>query len=101
MLEQQDQSDYMHIQYKKNVHFTRLLKADGRLREFNFRRLNGPSGEYIFTIDVSDDRGNRILFKMEKNGNSWEIRERQLPNWVLENEVKFHEIIEEESKAAE
>ena len=89
----------MHIQYKKNIHFTKLLKADGRLREFNFRRLTGQDGEFIFTIDVSDDRGNRILFRMSKQGNTWLITDenKNLPSWVLENETCFSEIIEEEA----
>ena len=77
------------------------MKADGRLREFNFRRLNGPNGDSIFTIDVSDDRGNRILFRMQKENNTWKIAEQQLPTWILENEGRFNEQIEEELRNAE
>ena len=92
----------MHTQFKKNIHVTRLMKADGRLREFNFRRLNGPNGDSIFTIDVSDDRGNRILFRMQKENNTWKIAEHQpLPTWILENEGRFNEQIEEELRNAE
>ncbi len=29
--------------------------------------------EELFTVDVSDDRGNRIMFKMRKDGNEWFI----------------------------
>ena len=92
----------MHTQFKKNIHVTRLMKADGRLREFNFRRLNGPNGDSIFTIDVSDDRGNRILFRMQKENNVWKIADQQLlPTWIMENEGRFNEQIEEELRNAE
>ncbi len=33
--------------------------------------------EELFTVDVSDDRGNRIMFKMRKEGNEWLITYRQ------------------------
>ena len=62
----------MHIQFTKNIQFTRLLKADGRLKEFNFRKINGIK-EGMFTVDVSDDRGNRIIFRMQKEDNGWKI----------------------------
>lgn len=86
----------MHIQYKKNIHFTRLIKAAGRLREFNFRRVSGNDADSVFTVDVSDDRGNRILFKMTRQDNAWRIEPQTLPVWVTENENNFNEIIEEE-----
>lgn len=85
----------MRIEFVRNVQFTRLVKVDGRLREFNFRKLGGPN-EGIFTVDVSDDRGNRILFRMKKEDTSWKIIPQQLPGWVMEKETSFHELIEEE-----
>lgn len=88
----------MHIQYKRNIHFTRLIKADGRQREFNFRRVSGTNADSVFTVDVSDDRGNRILFKMLNHDGQWKIEYQPLPAWILENEATFHEIIEEELK---
>ena len=86
----------MRIEFVKNIQFTKLVKVDGRLREFNFRKLGGPN-EGIFTVDVSDDRGNRILFRMKKeeDGN-WKILPQPLPNWVVEKEAVFHDLIEEE-----
>jgi hypothetical protein len=74
-----------------------LVKADGRLREFNFRKSNGLQ-EGLFTVDVSDDRGNRLVFKMEKEGSEgiWKILKQQLPTWIWENEAVFHALIEEE-----
>jgi len=89
----------MLIQFNKNIQFTKLVKADGRLREFNFRKTNGMQGE-SFTVDVSDDRGNRIMFRMQKNDGSWKIQDQQLPEWIIENETGFHELIEEELRYA-
>jgi len=85
----------MHIQFVKNIQFTKLLKADGRLKEFNFRKLGGIH-EGIFTVDVSDDRGNRIMLRMQKEDNLWKIIPQPLPEWILRNEMDFHEAIEEE-----
>ena len=88
----------MRIEFVRNVQFTRLVKVDGRLREFNFRKLGGPN-EGLFTVDVSDDRGNRILFRMKKEDSNWKIVPQQpLPGWVMEKESSFHELIEEEIK---
>lgn len=87
----------MKIQFIKNIQFTRLVKADGRLREFNFRKINGIK-EGMFTVDVSDDRGNRIIFNMEKNDNHWNIASPSLPEWITKNEATFEELIEEELK---
>jgi hypothetical protein len=89
----------MLIQFNKNIQFTKVVKADGRLREFNFRKSNGMQGE-LFSVDVSDDRGNRIMFRMQKNDGSWKIMEQQLPAWIIENETSFNELIEEELKYA-
>jgi hypothetical protein len=85
----------MHIQFIKNIQFTRLVKVDGRLREFNFRKLGGLQ-EGIFTVDVSDDRGNRIMFRMQKEDNNWKIIQQPLPDWVWHYETQFHDLIEEE-----
>ena len=88
----------MRIEVKKNIHFTKLVKVNGRLKEFNFRKLGG-SNEGLFTVDVSDDRGNRILFRMQKESDIWKILPQQLPNWVMEKETTFHDLIEEELRS--
>jgi len=86
----------MHIQHIRNIHFTKLLKTAGRVREFNFRKL---PGENLFHIDVSDDRGNRIVFKIQKEGNHWHILQGDVPQWIQESEKKLGELIEEELAA--
>jgi hypothetical protein len=84
----------------RNIQFTKLIKADGRLREFNFRKINGLHEE-LFTVDVSDDRGNRIMFKLHKQGNDWVILDEQsLPEWVISSAPGFTELIEEELRVS-
>ena len=86
----------MQIHFTKVVHFTRLIKAGGRLREFNFRKMR-QFEEEVFSVDTVDDRGNRILFYMRKNNNSnWTITQQVLPVWVTENENKLVSEIEDE-----
>jgi hypothetical protein len=90
----------MRIEFVRNIQFTRLLKVNGRLREFNFRKLGGAN-EGFFTVDVSDDRGNRIIFRMQKENDTWKlVMSQPLPAWVIEKEANFHELIEEELKEA-
>ncbi len=84
----------MKLQVTKNIQFSRLIKAEDRLREFNFRKMGGIN-EGIFSVDVADDRGNRILFKMQKEENNWKIIETGLPLWVTGSTTFLHEKIEE------
>ncbi|MDP4256236.1 MAG: hypothetical protein Q8938_19670, partial [Bacteroidota bacterium] len=64
----------------------------------NFRKSNGLQ-EGLFTVDVSDDRGNRIVFRMQKEEGVWKIIKQQLQPWIWENEDNFHTLIEEELEA--
>jgi hypothetical protein len=88
----------MFINFSKNIAFTKLVKVDDRLREFNFRKLPGNEKE-LFHVDVSDDRGNRIIFQMQKeNGGTWKINTPIVPQWVSNAEPMLHEQIENELK---
>ena len=88
----------MNFNFIRNIHFTKLVKTDDRLREFNFRMLPGTSNASMH-VDVPDDRGNRIVFKMNRNeGNQWRISETHLPVWITDNEKKLNDLIEEELK---
>ena len=69
------------LHFTKNVHFTKLVKIADRLREFNFRRVPDAT-EQLFHVDVSDDRGNRIVFRLRKNQTHWQIVEQSFPQWV-------------------
>lgn len=84
----------------RNIQFSKLVKTENRLREFNFRKINGLHEE-LFTVDVSDDRGNRIMFKMHKEGNDWTIvTEQPLPDWVRNSSFKFNDLIAEELRVS-
>jgi hypothetical protein len=85
----------MMLQFAKNVHFTKLVKIADRLREFNFRRVPDATDQ-LFHVDVSDDRGNRIVFRLRKEGNNWKIMEQSLPQWVYTTEKIISEVITEE-----
>jgi len=85
----------MELRFIKNIQFTKLIKVDGKLKEFNFRKPNGKQ-EGLFTVDVIDERGNRIIFNMEKTDQQWKIITAELPAWVMASENNFHELIEEE-----
>ncbi len=85
----------MKLQVVKNIQFSRLIKANGRLCEFNFRKLGGLQ-EGQFSVDVADDRGNRLLFKMNKEDQQWKIIDSSdLPLWITSSVGMLHEKIEE------
>jgi hypothetical protein len=86
----------MKLQFFKNVQFTKLIKAEGRLREFNFRNHFNTFQKDVCSVNVTDDRGNRIIFEMQKQDTGWKIAQTQLPVWILENENNFQKLIEEE-----
>jgi hypothetical protein len=79
----------------KNIQFTRLFKVQGYLKEFNFRKSN-PTLQGRLSIDTIDERGNRIMFFMEKTDTGWHIVPQELPKWIPEQEPNFNEAIQEE-----
>ena len=85
----------MEMRFVKAVQFTRLIKAGGRLREFNFRKINNKDAE-LFTVNVCDDRGERILFHMLKDQNDWRLGSQQLPAWIGQQESQLNSAIEDE-----
>jgi hypothetical protein len=95
-----DQKKPMPVTFMKNLQFSKLIKADGSLREFNFRKHRDPNGSILFSVDVSDPRNNRIVFKMRQDDSSWKIEQTPLPEWVITNEHVLHQMIEEELKNA-
>jgi len=76
------------------VQFSLLVKAGDRLREFNFRKLRAPHDE--FSVNVCDERGNRIFFRMQKNESNWRISNTSVPKWISQNEIALHEAVEQE-----
>jgi hypothetical protein len=85
---------FMLSHFSRNIAFTKLVKSEDRLREYNFRKLPGMQTD-LFHVDVSDDRGNRIQFRMEKVDGQWKIVDQVLPAWIKTAEPKLHEKIEE------
>ncbi len=78
------------------VQFTRLVKAEGRLREFNFRKVKSPEEE--FSVNVCTERGDRIIFGMQKKDTGWQIQPGEIPGWILQNENSLNDAIEDELK---
>jgi hypothetical protein len=77
-----------------NVAFTRLIKLQGLNREFNFRKLNGTAIHYH--VDVTDERGQRILFQIEKKGDGeWKTIAPQVPKWMEGAEPVLGDAIEQ------
>jgi hypothetical protein len=77
-----------------NVAFSKIIKLGNRLREFNFRKL--PASEN-FAVDVADDKGKRILFRLHKNfEGSWTIQGENLPAWLEFSQSLLGETIEKE-----
>jgi hypothetical protein len=86
----------MEIRFVRAVQFTRLLKAGGRLREFNFRKINVDPNRELFSVNVCDDRGERIFFNMQKDQNDWRFGSNPLPAWISQQENQLHAAIEDE-----
>ena len=84
------------ITFSRNIQFTRLLKVDGRLKEFNFRKPNNRE-ESLFTVDTAEEYGSRIIFQMQRLNAAWKIIPHpELPGWILECENAFSDLIEQE-----
>ena len=83
------------MHFEKMVQFTRLVKAEGRFREFNFRKLRSPEEE-LFSVNVCNERGDRIMFSMQKQENDWRIIPGELPKWIVQNEISLNAAIEDE-----
>jgi hypothetical protein len=81
--------------FLKNIQFTHLIKIDGHLKEFNFRKPNGTP-DTMFTIDTTDENNNRIRFNMKLAVGSWKLFQQELPSWIIENESRLHEVIQHE-----
>lgn len=79
-----------------STYFSKVIKAGERLREFNFRQLMSPA-DNLYHIDVSDDRGNRVIFKMHKEDDGqWKFVTQPLPEWVSSIEGPLSDAIKEQ-----
>ncbi|MBS1763284.1 MAG: hypothetical protein JSR00_10450 [Bacteroidetes bacterium] len=76
----------------KNIQFSKLIKINGKLKEFNFRKPN-RNDDSNFTVDVLDERGDRIIFHMEKSEGKWVIVQGELPDWIAGKEDALNDVI--------
>jgi hypothetical protein len=86
--------------FLKNLQFTHLIKINGHLKEFNFRKSNANI-ETVVTVDTSDEQHNRISFNMRHTENEWKIKQDNLPGWILENESCLSDVILKELASQE
>jgi hypothetical protein len=81
-----------------STYFSKVIKAGDRLREFNFRQTN-LNDESRYTVDVPDDKGNRISFSIYKNAEGeWRVAAQLMPMWVHNAEQELASAIEENKK---
>ena len=86
----------MHLEFSRMIQFSLLVKAGGRVREFNFRKLKNP-GEEQLTVNVCDERGDRIHFGMSKREDGgWRISSGRPPAWITTNEAGIGEAVAQE-----
>jgi len=81
-----------------STYFSKLIKAGDKLREFNFRQtyLNDDSR---YTVDVPDDKGNRIMFSIYRNADAaWKVAAQLMPIWVHNAEQELATAIEENNE---
>ena len=78
-----------------STYFSKVIKAGDRLREFNFRQAS-MNDDTRYTVDVPDDKGNRIMFSIYKNADAeWKISANLMPMWVHDAEPDLAIAIEE------
>ena len=82
-----------------STYFSKLIKAGGQLREFNFK-LASLNDDSRYIIDVPDDKGGRISFSIYRNADgNWRISAQLMPMWIHEAETTLGEAIEEHKKS--
>jgi hypothetical protein len=77
-----------------NIHFTNLIKAGGRLREFNFRKSQGKNNA-MFTIDVANEKGERFYVFYRLKDSHWVLENNELVPWIEEILPQIEKTIEE------
>lgn len=78
-----------------STYFSKVIKAGDKLREFNFRQTN-INDNSRYTVDVPDDKGNRITFSIYKNADGeWKVAAQLMPMWVHNAEPDLAFAIEE------
>ncbi len=76
----------------KNIQFTRLIKAGGRLREFNFRKSQGLNNA-LFSIDVVSDNSDRHYLLFSQVNGTWILETKKMIPWIEEVLPQIEEAI--------
>lgn len=80
-----------------STYFSKVIKAGERQREFNFRQTSSTD-EGRYSVDVPDEKGNRVMFSMYKDEEGWKASAQLLPVWIHDAEPALGEAIEENRK---
>jgi hypothetical protein len=79
-----------------NIYFSKVIKAGERQREFNFRQLPGADDVPRYHVDVTDDKGVRLMFSMFRDAaGKWRTSAQKLPIWIHNAELILGSAIEE------
>ena len=90
-------TDKFYPMHPINIYFTKIIKLENRLREINFRKL--PNTDNNYHVDVTDDKGNRIIFSMYRDAEGkWKTSAQKLPIWIHNAELVLGEVIEKHLK---
>ena len=78
----------------QNIAFSRVLKMNGRVWEFNFRKLPGEPN--AFHTDFTDAKDNRVQFILFHDiDGTWKIKGTLVPSWVLNEIPMLSNVIDE------
>lgn len=74
-----------------NVAFTILIKIEGRLKEFNFRKRN----DNLYDANTNDEYSIRYYFHLQKEeAGDWQLTGHPLPAWIPNNKNVIVEALE-------
>jgi hypothetical protein len=74
-----------------NIAFTLIIKINGRLKEFNFRKRS----DKLYDANTNDEYSIRYYFQLlkeEKDG--WQISGHSLPAWIQNSQHIISEALE-------
>lgn len=78
---------------QKNIQFSELIRAEGRMKEFNFLRRRDDN-KISYQVDVPGDREIRYQFTMQFENAEWKINTTDdLPVWIRDAETRLNEIV--------
>lgn len=64
----------------KNIAFTSIIRIEGRQYEFNFRKQ--PSPDFTYHADVTNAKGERVMFRMVQHNGKWNTAGALVPAWI-------------------